>query len=209
MKLAHYQIEHIKDYINDQDIWYKEIKEEILDHIVSAVEIQMTESSNDFLETLAQVLTEIDILSIQKAKASLESKTTLRLIGIEMLTYLKGKRLAMILLMFIGILLISITTTFFSFHLVEGLTILAIIPFISLYSYFKSPALLHTIFKLRIKVIMWVPIMFITFNNLLSLIDYSSDILTALSYCGFGWIIIASFKVLKTTYRRIKLHGAI
>lgn len=208
MRLEDYQIQQIQGYLDEQSIWYNDIKEEILDHIISFVE-QRTEASNeDFVVILAEVLSEVDIPNIQRQKAAKESKVTLSLIAHEMLSYLKGRRLVIITLLFIEILVISETTFLLSIPFsVEGLAMMALIPFISLHPYFKSTTLLNSVFNLRAGVIITVLSLSSAINALMAS-SLSSAVLSALYYCALALFLMAAFQVLKKTYHRIKLHGA-
>lgn len=102
MKLAHYQIEHIREWIGMQNIWYDEIKDELLDHIVCAVEEQMTSEETRFADALARVCSEVDPQKLQRQKLMHEHiKTFKNTIG-EMLKLRAVK--ALILIMSLSIL---------------------------------------------------------------------------------------------------------
>lgn len=72
MKLAHYQIEHIREWINIQNIWYDEIKDELLDHMVCAVEERITRTDISFVNALAEICLEVDPSAIQRQKLKVE-----------------------------------------------------------------------------------------------------------------------------------------
>ena len=181
MRLEYYQIQQIQNYLDSQGIWYIDVKEEVLDHVISSVEERLTQSPNDFLETLAQVLCEIDIISIQQQKVKSEFVKGLKLIGSEMCTYLIGKRLVVLLGMFLTILITASFSTLLIWaylYLIQGILIFAAIPIISPF-YFERLPWAHTIFKQRV--------------------------ITILTVVHFFMFIPS---VLKRTFFKIKLHGA-
>lgn len=78
MKLAHYQIEHIKEWISMQNIWYNEIKDELLDHMVCAVEEKMSETQTSFMDALDKVCSEVNPTHLQRQKLKYEHIKTLK-----------------------------------------------------------------------------------------------------------------------------------
>ena len=93
MKLTHFQIEQIKEYSDTQSIWYDDVKQEILDHVATAVEEKMESGEINFIDFCGDVFLELDVNKFQRHKLKYEHLATLREAGNEMLTFLKGKRL--------------------------------------------------------------------------------------------------------------------
>ncbi|MBO3697796.1 hypothetical protein [Roseivirga sp. E12] len=114
MRLAHYQIEQIKEYINDQNIWYDDVREEILDHVATAVEERLNTTDISFVDACAEMFREMDINKFQRQKLKYEHLATLKEVGKEMMTFLTGKKLAFLILM--------ITATYFIFSLSVNLS---------------------------------------------------------------------------------------
>ncbi|GAB5533241.1 MAG: hypothetical protein Roseis3KO_50180 [Roseivirga sp.] len=54
MKLAHYQLEHINQYISSQNICYTDIKHELTDHIATAIEHKMVKKALHFQKPSAK-----------------------------------------------------------------------------------------------------------------------------------------------------------
>lgn len=112
MKLTPYQIEQITVYIDDQNIWYDDVKAEIIDHVATAVEEKMASEELAFIEASAEVFLALNINRFQRHKLNYEHLATLREVGNEMLTFLKGKRLLyMIAIISVSGLGFSISTT--------------------------------------------------------------------------------------------------
>ncbi|OEK05013.1 hypothetical protein [Roseivirga misakiensis] len=93
MKLAHYQLEQIEEYIKDQNIWYDDVRQELLDHMATSVEEKMDKEDSSFVDACAKVFTEIDIPRFQRHKLKFEHIATLKEAGNEMLTFFKGIKL--------------------------------------------------------------------------------------------------------------------
>ncbi|KYG72049.1 hypothetical protein EV198_0094 [Roseivirga ehrenbergii] len=68
MKLAHYQIEHIRSYVKDQNIWYYDVQHELVDHIASAIETKMDEDQISFSSAFSQIIESINCRSIQRSR---------------------------------------------------------------------------------------------------------------------------------------------
>lgn len=68
MKLAHYQIEHIKAYIEDQGIWYYDVRDELVDHIASSVEDGISRENLTFAKAFAQSIEAINCKAIQRKR---------------------------------------------------------------------------------------------------------------------------------------------
>lgn len=98
MKLAHFQIEQIKEYIDSKSIWYDDVKTEILDHVATAVEEKMEDEQIKFVDACGEVFLELDVNKFQRHKLKYEHLATFREVGSEMLTFLKGKRLLYLIL---------------------------------------------------------------------------------------------------------------
>ncbi|GEM_PF-3241300 len=78
MKLAHYQIEHIKEYIDGQNIWYQDVKDELLDHIVCAVEDDIASNQSSFVDAVAKVVLEVKPARLQRSKLKTEHIRTFK-----------------------------------------------------------------------------------------------------------------------------------
>ena len=76
MKLAHYQIEQIREYINAQNIWYQDVKDELLDHMVCAVEEDMIRHNSTFVDAVAKVIVEVKPNRLQRTKLKTEHVRT-------------------------------------------------------------------------------------------------------------------------------------
>lgn len=132
MKLTLYQIEQIQEYIDTQDIWYDDVKQEILDHVATAVEERMESKEIKFIDACGDIFLELDINKFQRHKLKYEHIATLREVGSEMLSFLKGKRL------FFLIMIISASGLGFSISssITQGLWILGIWMPLTLMVYF-------------------------------------------------------------------------
>jgi len=97
MKLVHYQIEQIQAYIATQNIWYDDVKAELLDHVATAVEEKMVDQDLTFIDAYGEVFLALDMNKFQRHKLKYEHIATLRDVGNEMLTFLKGKKLLCLL----------------------------------------------------------------------------------------------------------------
>ena len=97
MKLAHYQIEHIREYIDGQNIWYDDIKIELIDHIVCNIEHQMEDSDIKFVEAAAIAIKEIDPASIQKERLKVEHIATFKEVYHEIIDLFSGSILFILL----------------------------------------------------------------------------------------------------------------
>ncbi|MFY0592400.1 hypothetical protein [Roseivirga sp.] len=93
MKLAHYQLEQIEDYIKDQNIWYDDVRQELLDHVATAVEEKMENEDFSFVDACGEIFTTIDIPKFQRHKLKYEHIATLKEVGNEMLTFFQGAKL--------------------------------------------------------------------------------------------------------------------
>lgn len=102
MKLAHYQIEQIREYINGQNIWYDDVREEILDHVATAVEERMETSDVSFADACAEIFQEINISRFQRQKLKAEHLATLKEVGKEMTTFFAGRKLVYLVLIITG-----------------------------------------------------------------------------------------------------------
>jgi len=93
MKLAHYQIEQIREYIKDQNIWYDDVREEILDHVATAVEERMSAAPLNFVTACAEVFEAVDLQKFQAQKLKAEQIESVKVVCKEMLTFLTGIKL--------------------------------------------------------------------------------------------------------------------
>ena len=92
MKLAHYQIEHIKEYIDRQNIWYDDIKDELLDHLICAVETEMETNEIKFIDALGKVLTEVNPNELQRQKLKVEHIQTFKDLASELKAFVSTKK---------------------------------------------------------------------------------------------------------------------
>ncbi|MCO6361036.1 hypothetical protein [Roseivirga pacifica] len=92
MKLAHYQIEHIKEYIDRQNIWYDDIKDELLDHLICAVEAEMETNEIKFIDALGKVLTEVNPNELQRQKLKVEHIQTFKDLASELKAFVSTKK---------------------------------------------------------------------------------------------------------------------
>ncbi|WP_422356569.1 hypothetical protein [Roseivirga pacifica] len=92
MKLAHYQIEHIKEYIDRQNIWYDDIKDELLDHLICAVEAEMETKEIKFIDALGKVLTEVNPNELQRQKLKVEHIQTFKDLASELKAFVSTKK---------------------------------------------------------------------------------------------------------------------
>ena len=92
MKLAHYQIEHIKEYIDRQNIWYDDIKDELLDHLICAVEAEMETNEIKFIDALDKVLAEVNPNELQRQKLKVEHVQTFKDLASELKAFVSTKK---------------------------------------------------------------------------------------------------------------------
>ena len=93
MKLSHYQIEHIREYIDAQNIWYDDIKIELLDHIVCNIEHQMEASDIKFIEAAARAIEEVNPSAIQKERLKVEHIATFKEVYHEAIGLFSGSKI--------------------------------------------------------------------------------------------------------------------
>lgn len=110
MKLAHYQIEHIKEYIDGQNIWYDDVKNELLDHIICAVEVDMEANQRSFVDALGKVLIEVNPNTLQRQKLKVEHIQAFRDVLLELKRIVSGQRtLYIILFLLLNIAITRVT----------------------------------------------------------------------------------------------------
>lgn len=68
MKLNPSQIQEIDRLIGDHNIWYDDLKNELTDHVASAVEDRLGQENTSFDHALMQVMEEIDPEKIQRQR---------------------------------------------------------------------------------------------------------------------------------------------
>ncbi len=207
MKLASYQIELISNYLDEQNIWYADLREELLDHVASSIEERSQGSEDRFPELLGEQLVELDINTIQAERVKREFRNTLQSILEEMLSMLKSKMLLVLIVLFSGILLLFLKTNLLELPIIEGIAILGLIPFLSVYPYFKSKALLHNIFKVRISVVVFSVVFAFVLNQLTQ--SFLPLVILPILNCVLVWFLTGAYAVLQRTLNSIKVHGAV
>jgi hypothetical protein len=103
MKLAHYQIEHIKAYIEDQGIWYFDVRDELVDHIASSVEDGISKENLTFAKAFAQSIEAINYKTIQRKRMRASTSAVHR----ELLKELLATSTSIRILVFGSIFLVS------------------------------------------------------------------------------------------------------
>ncbi len=99
MKLAHYHIEHIKEWIGMQNIWYDEIKDELLDHMICSTEHKIQASEMKFIEALAEVCNEVKPFELQRQKLKYEHINSFKEVLTEMTRFSLLKSNSLVLTM--------------------------------------------------------------------------------------------------------------
>lgn len=213
MKLAHYQLEQIRTYINDQSIWYDDVREEILDHVATSVEAKMTNTDIRFVDACAEVFKELDIQSFQRQRLKYEHIATFRDVFQVMLSFFTGKRLLY--------LVTIISCTFFAYSLstewVENYWLLTIWGPVVLMFYFiaipvharRFRVLYQSYYMSRINAI-YTPAFLLT-----SVFGWTEDWLLAhtnwalIFFTAYHLFVVSGLMVMHNTLKQVKANVAI
>lgn len=212
MKLAHYQIDQLKEYISTQSIWYEDVREEILDHVASIVEEKMTEEDVSFVNASAEAFNELDIHKFQRAKLLAEHKAVLKEVLREMKSFLSGTRLIYLatLVSFIGFIFsinADLTQEIWPFAMMGP--ILLMVYFIAIPTYLRKYRVLYLSYYFsRINGI-YLPTMFFS-----SLITWADDWLLSrplwcIAITSFYFLYVASgLLIMNRTLKKVKVRAA-
>ena len=211
MRLAHYQIEHIKEYIDHQNIWYKDIKDELLDHIICAVEEEMEHNDTKFVDALAKVILEVKPKALQRAKLKTEHLRTFKSVYQEFSTVLQTKPYQIVLAIAFAACIIltsgSLDDTLRIYHML-GLVALFFNFFIRTWGNMKFQPLHNTLFMSRLNAT-YTPALLITSLVSLLLSDWLQQApLALLIYISlFNCYILACFHLLNRSFVELKKYG--
>ena len=213
MKLAHYQIEHIREYIDGQNIWYDDIKIELIDHIVCNIEHQMEDSDIKFVEAAAIAIKEIDPASIQKERLKVEHIATFKEVYHEIVDLFSGSKIYLaVVAILAGVLLITVsnnleeTLRLFS---TTTLTTLFVNFFARTYFNRKFKPLYNSYFMSRLNTVYTSALLSTSLIGLL-LADWlvQNPVALIIYISTFNLYLIASFKVINRTFNKLKHHAA-
>ena len=209
MKLAHYQIEHIREWINMQNIWYDEIKDELLDHMVCAVEQRMANAEISFVNALAEVCKEVNPTQVQRQKLKFEHFNALKETFSEMKNFDLMKVLSLTVLFIMFILLQTYTTTDNANSLKIFMTASAILVMLfgAIYTYkFRQIKPLSNAFVFsRINGIYLVSFLYASLPQILFWEWLLSHSTLSFIYIGLQfWFIISGIKVLYESFNKLK-----
>jgi hypothetical protein len=213
MKLAHYQIEHIREYIDAQNIWYDDIKIELVDHIVCNIEYQMEASDIKFIEAAARAIEEVNPSDIQKERLKVEHIATFKEVYHEAIGLFSGSKIYLaVMAVLAGILLVI-----FSSDLEEALRLFSTTSLTALFvnflarTYFnrKFKPLYNSYFMSRLNAVYTSALLFTSLIGLL-VADWlvQSPVALIIYICTFNLYLIASFTVMNRTFNKLKNHAA-
>tara|TARA_R110000796_G_scaffold71409_3_gene162065 strand:+ start:54812 stop:55459 length:648 start_codon:yes stop_codon:yes gene_type:complete len=213
MKLAHYQIEQIREYIDGQNIWYDDIKIELIDHIVCNIEHQMEDSDIKFVEAAAIAIKEIDPAAIQKERLKVEHIATFKEVYHEIVDLFSGSKIYLaVVAVLAGVLLTTVsnnleeTLRLFS---TTALTALFVNFFARTYFNRKFKPLYNSFFMSRLNTVYTSALLFTSLIGLL-LTDWlvQNPVALIIYISTFNLYLIASFKVINRTFNKLKHHAA-
>lgn len=213
MKLAYYQIEHIKQYIDQQNIWYDDVKGELLDHIVCAVEHEMEVGDRKFVDALARVLIEIDPSALQRQKLKVEHIATFKDVYHELTGFFTTSKALYPLAAFMG----SILFAFWCSDLKLGLQLFHGLSVLALFGNFiartwrnaKFKPLYNVYFMSRLNAIYTPSFLIGSLVSLLISTWLVHNPIAFVVYLGsFATFLIAGFLVMNRTFLKLKKHAA-
>jgi hypothetical protein len=213
MKLAHYQIEHIKEYIDAQNIWYDDIKIELVDHIVCNVEHQMEVSDIKFIEAAARAIEEVNPSAIQKERLKVEHIATFKEVYNEAIGLFSGSKIYLaVLAVLAGILLVIFSSDLeeaLRLFSTTSLTVLFVNFFARTYFNRKFKPLYNSYFMSRLNAVYTSALLFTSLIGLL-VADWlvQSPVALIIYICAFNLYLIASFMVMNRTFNKLKNHVA-
>jgi hypothetical protein len=211
MKLAYYQIEHIREYIDAENIWYDDIKIELVDHIVCNIEQQMKVSDIKFVEAAALAIEEINPSSVQQERLKVEHIATFKEVYHEAIDlFSSSKLLYTILSLLAGILLVELSS-----DLGKNLYGFIILSFVALFFSFVIRTLfnkkfkpLHNVyFMSRMNAVYTIGL---GVNSLIALFltDWlaRNPIVFIIYISALSIYLIAGFRVMNKTFKKLQNH---
>ncbi len=212
MKLAHYQIAHIKSYIDNKNIWYQDIKDELLDHMICGVEREMEENETSFADAVSKIALEVKPLSLQRAKLKIEHLRTFKELNHTVIDLAVNKTHLIIICILIAVFLTAFTDTLSNtINFYNTAVILALVYNFTFRTWrnkeFKP--LQNTLFTSRMNALSVTAILTIQFLNLtLAELIEATPWLFMLYTAIFNIYVLASFKILNKSFLDLKNHGA-
>jgi hypothetical protein len=211
MKLAYYQIEHIREYIDAENIWYDDIKIELVDHIVCNIEQQMKVSDIKFVEAAALAIEEINPSSVQQERLKVEHIATFKEVYHEAIDlFSSSKLLYTILSLLAGILMVELSS-----DLGKNLYGFIILSFVALFFSFVIRTLfnkkfkpLHNVyFMSRMNAVYTIGL---GVNSLIALFltDWlaRNPIVFIIYISALSIYLIAGFRVMNKTFKKLQNH---
>jgi hypothetical protein len=211
MKLAYYQIEHIREYIDAENIWYDDIKIELVDHIVCNIEQQMEVSDIKFVEAAALAIEEINPSSVQQERLKVEHIATFKEVYHEAIDlFSSSKLLYTILSLLAGILMVELSS-----DLGKNLYGFIILSFVALFFSFVIRTLfnkkfkpLHNVyFMSRMNAVYTIGL---GVNSLIALFltDWlaRNPIVFIIYISALSIYLIAGFRVMNKTFKKLQNH---
>jgi hypothetical protein len=213
MKLAYYQIEHIREYIDAENIWYDDIKIELVDHIVCNIEQQMEVSDIKFVEAAALAIEEINPSAVQQERLKVEHIATFKEVFQEAIDlFSSSKLLYTILSLLAGILMVELSS-----DLGKNLYCFIIFSFVALFFSFVIRTLfskkfkpLHNVyFMSRMNAVCTIGL---GVNSLIALFltDWlaRNPVIFILYISALSIYLIAGFRVMNRTFKKLQNHVA-
>ncbi|MFT6969889.1 MAG: hypothetical protein ACJAXX_000452 [Roseivirga sp.] len=213
MKLAYYQIEHIREYIDAENIWYDDIKIELVDHIVCNIEQQMEVSDIKFVEAAALAIEEINPSAVQQERLKVEHIATFKEVYHEAIDLFSGKKIFYpMLFVLAGILLVELSS-----DLGKNLYDFIILSFVALFFSFVIRTLfnkkfkpLHNVyFMSRMNAVYTIGL---GVNSLIALFltDWlaRNPIVFIIYISALSIYLIAGFRVMNKTFQKLQNHVA-
>lgn len=211
MKLAHYQLEHINQYISSQHICYTDIRHELTDHIATSIEHKMAEENTSFANAFSQTIEEVSCSAIQRKKLINETLALWKMVGANAFDLLKGYRALMLVLaaslcslMFFSNLGLQSLDNWFS----TGINVLAIIPVITCLldkklKPYKQSYFMSSVVGLYLLVQILVSIKTFLFDRLVA----PTPLIQTIYFSMVIFSILLGFQLINNAYRKVKRYA--
>lgn len=208
MKLLAFQIEHIKEWIQLQNIWYNDLKDELLDHMICATEEKMANQDLNFVEALAQVCTEVEPRKIQRQKLHHEHLNTLKssLYQMTMLKIGKVVTLFIALLLYFSALYWGGTAQdILDIYMSAAVLIVLIVSMLYTYRLRSKNPLANLYIMSKLNAVSSSSFLFVALSNLLFSDWIIQNEIALLAFIGVSsWWMITGSDVLFQSYKKIR-----
>lgn len=211
MNLAHYQLKHIADYVNSQNICYTDIRHELTDHIASAIEHKMVTDNSSFANAFSLTIDQVNCSAIQKKKLINETLALWKKVGRNSLKPFEGYRLLMFIaavsLTALGFLLsnnVEILDKWFS----TGINVLVMIPVISCLFDRKFKPYQQSYFMTSVVgLYLFVQILVSVKTFLLDRLLVPSTLVQAVYFSLVLFVILLGFELINHAYKKVRQYA--